>query len=270
MKLRSVVLFGFVVVSFASAPATAQSSKAPAEARPIPAAPECLRLEKNIFRQDVSSKDFPLKIPRIAASLRQAKWSDGNQERILEVNPDIESWNVLSKQALPETPGLVTIDFDSEPLLLGELKPVEAAADGSFWLAAHFATTVGEKLRYEPQPHKNTVGYWTIAKDKAIWEFSLSKPGKFNVAVLQGCGRGQGGSTAMLSIAPSKDGDQAEKQTQKFQVLETGHFQNFQWKQLESVELKSAGTYKLEVAPEKIQKGALMDIRAIHLIRLPN
>jgi hypothetical protein len=90
------------------------------------------------------------------------------------------------------------------------------------------------------------------------------------VAVLQGCGSGQGGSTAVLTIASSKSGEQAEKLSQSFQVQETGHFQNFQWKQLEPVELKAAGTFKLEVAPEKIQKAALMDIRAIQLIRLPN
>jgi hypothetical protein len=186
----------------------------------------------------------------------------------LDVSPEITYWVPSTKEQLSES-GLVTIEFDAPAKLLGELTPVRSAADGSFWLPAHLATTAGEKLRYEPQPHKNTVGYWTQAKDKAQWSFQLDKPGKFNVAVLQGCGTGQAGSLATLSIRQMTAEHHDEPLAQDFEVLETGHFQNFQWNQLTAVEIKQAGVYSLEVVPKEIRKNALMDIRAIHLVRLP-
>ncbi len=37
------------------------------------------------------------------------------------------------------------------------------------------------------------------ADDSASWEFTVTKPGKFTVEVLQGCGKGQGGSEVELS-----------------------------------------------------------------------
>ena len=35
----------------------------------------------------------------------------------------------------------------------------------------------GVMLRYEPLPHKNTLGFWTRADDWASWEFDVTKPG---------------------------------------------------------------------------------------------
>ena len=152
-------------------------------------------------------------------------------------------------------------------MLPSELKPIKPTSDGSFELFAHFASTHGEKLRYEPQPFKNTVGYWTGKKDYAAWTIQLDKPGRFNVAVLQGCGKGQGGSQAIMSfIAPVKD----TTPTIEFDVVETGHFQNFLWVHLGEVELRHRGAVEINVAPKQIKKAALMDIRAIHLIRLPD
>jgi hypothetical protein len=248
--------------------ALGQTREVPSQATPISGAPEYLRFEKNIFRPETISSQFPLRLPRIAAPIRSATWSEGETSKALDVSPEISHWIISSKDPLSKS-GLVTIEFDAPPLLVDELTPIQAAADGSFWLPAHSATTVGDKLRYEPQPHKNTVGYWTQSKDKALWNFQLDKPGKFNVAILQGCGKGQGGSIATLTIRQLGIPLDTNSQAQDFEVLETGHFQNFQWKQLQSVELRHPATYILEVAPKEIRKNALMDIRAIQLIRLP-
>src|ERR1044072_1350534 len=40
-------------------------------------------------------------------------------------------------------------------------KADEQRADGSIVLLATNAVTHGKQIRYEPQPHKNTIGYWT-------------------------------------------------------------------------------------------------------------
>src|SRR5689334_21625962 len=35
------------------------------------------------------------------------------------------------------------------------------------------AAVHGKTLRYEPQPQKNTLGYWTDAADWASWDFTV-------------------------------------------------------------------------------------------------
>ncbi len=204
----------------------------------------------------------------MAGSLKAVVWAnDGNDElESIQVKPEPDSWEIHWKQR-PEGQAVLLLVFDAKPLLMNELKPVEPVGDGSFYLPAHLAVTTGEKIRYEPQPYKNTVGFWVGKQDTAKWTIDLDKPGRFNVAVLQGCGKGQGGSTATMSffgmgnqISPSID----------FEVVETGHWQNFQWVRLGEVELKNKGLNEVVVMPKAIKKAALMDIRAIHLIRLPD
>ena len=96
----------------------------------------------------------------------------------------------------------------------------------------------------------------------------VEKPGKFNVAILQGCGSGNGGSTAelKLSLASSPNDSAASLE---FEVQETGHFQNFIWRHLGEVNLSEAGEYQLRISPKNLKRAALMDVRAVHLIRLP-
>src|SRR4051794_5920658 len=70
-----------------------------------------------------------------------------------------------------------------------DYRPNPQAEDGSVTLPARAAEIHGVQLRYEPLPHKNTLGFWTHTEDHASWEFVLAKPGTFRVGVLQGCGR---------------------------------------------------------------------------------
>src|SRR5262249_45311521 len=51
--------------------------------------------------------------------------------------------------------------------------------DGIIPLHARTAEVHGVQLRYEPLPHKDTLGFWTRADDWAGWEFTVSKPGRF-------------------------------------------------------------------------------------------
>src|SRR5262249_19148118 len=51
------------------------------------------------------------------------------------------------------------------------LNPQAAAA--TVPLPARAAEVHGVQLRYEPLPHKDTLGYWTRADDWASWEFQL-------------------------------------------------------------------------------------------------
>lgn len=206
-----------------------------------------------------------LEIPRFAAPLKSVTWTDLSTVPI-QVRPEPDRW--IIEYARQDGSGQsILLEFGEEPKLLSELQPVQPLSDGSFWLPAHLATTAGEKIRYEPQSFKNTVGYWTGKNDTASWSLELEKPGRFNVAILQGCGAGQGGSVAAISIVGSADQELASLE---FEVQETGHFQDFHWRHLGSIELLETGVHRLTVSPRQIAKTALMDVRAIHLIRLPD
>lgn len=208
-----------------------------------------------------------VKIPRFAAALVDMSWQGSITDDGINLRPEPDHW-VINWKKRPAEDATLLIRFGSEPLMLVEVKPIKKTGDGSFFLPAHLATTRGEKIRYEPQTFKNTVGYWVGTNDNATWTIQLDKPGRFNVAVLQGCGKGQGGSTASMTFQ-RHDNDEPDA-TLEFEVVETGHFQNFQWVQLGEVELQHAGEVQVVVAPKQIKKTALMDIRAIHLIRLPD
>jgi len=208
----------------------------------------------------------PIKIPRLAASLRHLYWEAAVHSGGLQLKPEPEHW-VISWTNRPKGARSIVLSMESPPLLLSDVKPIEATSDGSFYLPAHFAVTRGHKLRYEPQSFKNTVGYWVGKQDTAVWTIHLAEPGRFNVAVLQGCGKGQGGSTATMTfISPVKD----ISPTIEFEVVDTGHFQNFRWVHVGECELRHLDKVEVVVAPEQIKTSALMDIRAIHLIRLPD
>lgn len=219
-------------------------------------------------------------VPRLAAPLASVEWvGAADSDGTIDVQPEPEYWTI-SWDSRPSAAKMLAVRFADKPLLLAELLPLQSTSDGSFILPAHFAVTSGEKIRYEPQTFKNTVGYWVGKQDRASWTIDVKSPGRFNVAVLQGCGAGQGGSKARISFQPIADGvhvkaavateaSATDAVNLDFEVLETGHFQNFQWRHLGEVEIAEADCLSVTVSPTAIKKNALMDIRAIHLIRLP-
>jgi len=88
----------------------------------------------------------------------------------------------------------------------GPPMPVVAQSDdGTILLSGSVATIRGTTLRWEPQEKKRTLGFWTRADDAAEWTFAVESAGAFDVEVLQGCGKGQGGSEMTLTIDPGHD-----------------------------------------------------------------
>jgi hypothetical protein len=203
-------------------------------------------------------------IPRICGTLRESTWI-GDKEGPVTVYPEPEYW-LVKWSSRPNNANTIVLSFDQRPELIDELKPVQPQGDASVMLHAYQATTTGEKLRYEPQPHKNTVGYWTIATDSVAWRFRANKPGDYNVAILQDCGEGQGGSRGELSLL------RADKCVAKleFTVSETGHFQDFVWNQTGSISIDEPGEYSLVIKPMEIKKAAMMDVRSVHLVLKPS
>jgi len=134
--------------------------------------------------------------------------------------------------------------------------PIPPSADGTVVLPAHEATLHGSTLRYEPPAHKNTLGYWTKKEDWVSWEFTVAKPGKFSVEVLQGCGKGSGGADVEVSVG-------AEQLS--FVVEDTGHFQNFVPRNIGTVSLTTTGPHMLAVKPKTKPGVAVMDLRRVRL-----
>ena len=134
-------------------------------------------------------------------------------------------------------------------------KVQRAGAEGVFELHAKDATVHGEIFRYEPEPKKICLGYWTNPKDWAGWSFEVTEPGDYVVEVWQGCGKGHGGSDVLVEVGGSKFA---------FVVEDTGHFQNFKARKIGTVTLK-AGIQKIAVKPQNKKAGAVMDIRFVKL-----
>lgn len=138
-----------------------------------------------------------------------------------------------------------------------EYLPNPQADDGTVTLPASRADVYGTMLRFEPLPHKNTLGFWVRPEDWASWEFQVQKPGQFEIEALQGCGTGSGNSEVEFAV-----GDQKVVMT----VQDTGHFQNFVPRVIGTIELKAAGRYTLTVKPLKKPGVAVMDLRQVKLL----
>jgi hypothetical protein len=130
--------------------------------------------------------------------------------------------------------------------------------EGLIVLPASAAMPHGEKLRYEPEPHKNTLGYWTNPSDWASWQFDVKHAGTYELRILQGAGKGCGDAAVDVVV-----GDQ--KVT--FKTLETGHFQNFVPRPIGTVKLEE-GHHTLELRPREKKGVAVMDVRRLTLVRV--
>ncbi len=128
--------------------------------------------------------------------------------------------------------------------------------DGNILMPARWAEVHGTTLRFEPLPHKNTLGYWGNPQEWASWEFTVTTPGKFTVEVLQGCGKGNGGSSVNVEVAG---------QTLNFIVEDTGGFQNFKAREIGTVTIEKAGRHTLAIKPQKKAAAAVMDVRLVTL-----
>ena len=209
-------------------------------------------------------------IPRLCSPIRSIQWLEESDVAI-KFWPEPDEW-VFSWKKDPSGSRVIKVELDQTPVLLPDCPISEPAGDSSIILHACQASTFGEKLRFEPQWYKNTVGYWTIPTDYATWKLVVGQEGTYSVAVLQGCGAGRGGSDATITLraikqAEAGQGSSASAIKLAFQTVDTGHFQNFRWNHLGFVQIPSTGTYELRIQPDRIAKGALFDVRTIHLVR---
>jgi len=134
---------------------------------------------------------------------------------------------------------------------------VQAEVDGTLLLQARLAYPHGTTIRYEPQPNKNTIGYWTRKEDWVSWDFKIPTAGTYTVEILQGCGKGSGVSKVEFSAAG---------QRMETTVEDTGGFQNFVARKIGELRFEKPGNYSLSVKPVSKPGLAVMDLRSVTLL----
>jgi hypothetical protein len=200
--------------------------------------------------------DGKLLMPRLHAPIGTLTFEGDGGKAAPGFSPNLQDWTVTKPKDAP-APAVLRVELKAPPLLPGKEPPlVEAGAGGIIVLPAHLATAHGKMLRYEPQPHKNTIGYWVDASDRVEWRFKPSKPGRFAVKLLQGCGKGQGGSSIQVKVGGA---------ALDYVVEDTGHFQNFVERDAGVATLAEAAPSVLEIVVVKKAKAAVMDVRAVRL-----
>jgi arylsulfatase A-like enzyme len=220
----------------------------------------------NLAQDPGESTDLAAAEPARVAALRGKleAWRRRSGAEPTKANPNFDraSWetcfvktDVSKLQALPTSEAM-------RPLLADWRKAMnEAATEGGnalIFLEARDAKVKATKLKYEEPPQKDTLGFWVNAEDTATWTFQVPKAGTYRVTVLQGCGKGNGGSVVALD---TKQG------SCEFTVEETGHFQRFVPREVGKLTLV-AGENTLTVRPVKKAKAAVMDLRRVTLERV--
>ena len=213
------------------------------------------RVEIFAFKSLLKGRDS-IYIPRLTTPIKTAYLKDDEKKTPLKFRPEVREWRITLPKEKRETGARIIVETVGRSRVL-YLPQVITEGEAGVTLPAHHAMTFGQLLRYEPQPHKNTIGYWANEKDFCEWHFYVDRPGKFDLHILQGCGKDQGGSKVAVQIG---------KQRVTFEVEDTGHFQNFKDRKVGQVELEP-GNHKLTIVPIKKAKVAVMDVRQVRLVR---
>ncbi|MFQ3650119.1 MAG: carbohydrate-binding domain-containing protein, partial [Gemmataceae bacterium] len=186
-----------------------------------------------------------------------------NRRELFHVAKDIgEVRNLAGEQ--PERVARMAAQLEAWRKELGAKRPTPNPAyrpnppdeNGVHLLHARTAQIHGTQLRYEPLPHKATLGFWTETDDFATWELTVTRPGHYRVEILQGCAAGKGGSQVELAVG---------RERLTFEVRETGGWQKFEAHEVGTLAL-AAGRHTLSVKAVKKAKTAIMDLRQIRLV----
>ncbi|MFO0953041.1 MAG: sulfatase-like hydrolase/transferase [Isosphaeraceae bacterium] len=206
---------------------------------------------------------------RPGGAVRDGDWKlvefyDSGRRELFNVKSNFQESNNLA-QAQPKKVAELAQKLDRWRKSVGAVMPATNPdyhpnvqdKSGVVTLPASTADVHGVMLRYEPLPHKNTLGFWVSAGDWASFEFETKTPGKFRAEALVGCGNGSGGSLVEFLF---------DDQPLTLSVAETGGFQAFKPQDLGEVTLDKPGRHRLEVRVRDKPKFAVMDLRQVKLV----
>jgi hypothetical protein len=198
-----------------------------------------------------------------AGDYKLIEYYENGRRELFNVKADIsESRNLAAEE--PEIVKELAAQLDAWRKEVGALMPTPNPEyvpnpqdkDGTITMHARTAEVHGVMLRYEPLPHKETLGFWVNERDYATFEFTVKEPGEFVLEALHGCGSGQGGSVVEFGV-----GEQKLEMT----VEDTGGFQSFRPREVGKISIDKPGRYTLIVKPKSKAKAAVMDLRRVVL-----
>jgi putative membrane-bound dehydrogenase-like protein len=194
--------------------------------------------------------------------------SDGVPRRILR--GDIANIRFTRVSLMPEGFELL-IDDAGFANLLAYLRParesrkvaagnqpvrVEAASDGSVLLEARTAEIYGADIVFEGAPFQN-LGYWSGPLDRAEWVVEIPSAGEYTVGIEWACAPDSAGNPWVLEVAGERlDGI----------VPSTGGWDRYEHADLGRLHLEP-GERRVILRPGREPEGALMDLRALVLVR---
>ena len=202
--------------------------------------------------------DRKLHLPRLnnpVAAVTERSETPGGATVPLAVTPEVDHWVVKLSDDL-SGPAKVRIRWVGPFHTVQNARPIQRGTDGELVLPAHRAVTHGRLLRYEPQPHKNTVGYWADEHDWVHWNVHVAAAGRYSIVIRQGCGTGHGGSRVAFCVG---------RQRVEFEVVDTGGFQSWVDRPVGELTL-TGGLHQCALRAMIKSKGAVMDVQEIRLV----
>ena len=219
--------------------------------------------------------DFKTEGGKVSASFRATRW--GMYDLMYEGTADAGLKATLNGQGPVEVPSLpdhlgryymkkagpcvIELNGTAEGVMALRLVPACEGKDvvqekgKVIELDARDCRISGVMLRYEPNPKKLCIGFWGNPNDYPVWNYTVATAGKYEVILTQGCGRGGGGSRAVLETGGA---------SLEFTVKDTGGYQNWIDVSLGEVTFDKDGPQQLSVKVLKKARG-IMDIRRIVL-----
>jgi alpha-L-fucosidase len=141
-------------------------------------------------------------------------------------------------------------ELDVDPILPRQSK------DGGVELEPAFAdlhNRLGSQLKLESKSRKTNIGYWTDARAWVGWTFHISQPGTFNVQAEMASEKD---TTVTFGLS-----DQPKTEVA---LGATEGYDDFQARELGTLEIPAAGTYTLEIQPVK-QDWNPINLRSVFL-----
>jgi hypothetical protein len=106
------------------------------------------------------------------------------------------------------------------------------------------------------QPGVEAIGFWTDKNDWVSWPVRIEKPGRYQLEVVYGCEKGQGGGRYVVSIA-----DQSLTVTAR----DTGGWAKYVTEPIGILVLPHAGTGTVSVRLQSKPGVAVMDLSEVRL-----
>ena len=226
---------------------------------------ELYDLAKDLSEANDLSAQEPGRVADLRGKLEKWRRDVGAQENTANPKFNSKLWRRLYREMdssrLPIEEKAATMALKLEPwrALMNDVVNAKKKSEpgvGAVILHARDAKVHGGKLRYENSPNKDTLGYWVQKDDWAEWVFDLPNAGKFDVEVLQACGKDSGGSEIEIAV---------KGQALTMKVEETGHFQRFIPRTIGTLTFAGPGRHTLTVRAKTKLGVAVMDLRRVVL-----